>query len=433
MSTKNGFLLERYPVRASLWGQAEADPGTVLAGEQSCDVVVVGAGLAGLSTAYFLRQADPALRVRLLEAEYVGFGASGRNFCNVAQLAKTEIALFIQRLGREGARFLIDHQARMFEDFQSLLREEDIGCEFAVADLLHVARREQDAASLAEIYQLHREFGFPSELLDEAGARERVNLASFGGLSTARNGYAQPFLLCRGLRAAVLRNGVTLHEGTPMTGLSRRGGRVVVLTPRGHVSADTCVLATNAATPALGVGVNAITPTYTYAIATEPLDDESHERLGWSQQHRLINDFGDRYWYMQLRPNRQLLIGDATSRPVTGDGVSLPVHENTPAFRRIHAELVARFPWLEDARIDCAWGGPLDMTASRLPVTAEISGGVWLNAGYSARGVLMAALSGRVVAPALTGRRQPGDDGYRRFAELVLRAERPNISVPAGW
>jgi gamma-glutamylputrescine oxidase len=433
MSTKNRFLLERYPVRASLWGQAEADPGTVLEGDEICDVVVVGAGLAGLSTAYFLRQADPALRVCLLEAEYVGFGASGRNFCNVAQLVKTDIALFVERLGREGARFLVDHQARMFEDFQSLLREEDINCEFAIADLLHVARREHDATSLAQIRALHREFGFPSELLDAAQMRGRVNLASFGGLSTARNGYAQPFLLCRGLRAAVLRSGVRLHEGTPMTRLSRCSGRIMVHTPHGLVRARACVLATNASTPVLGVGVGAITPTYTYAIATEPLGEEVHERLGWSPRHRLINDYGDRYWYMQLRPNRQLLIGDATSRPVTGDGVSLPPHENTEAFRRIHAELIARFPWLESARIDCAWGGPLDMTASRLPVMAEISEGLWLNAGYSARGVLMAALSGRVVAPALTGAHQQGDDGYQRFAELILGTERHNIRVPDHW
>lgn len=416
-------LLERYPVRSSFWGVAFVDDESVLRADESCEVLVIGGGLAGLSTAYHLLARRPAMSVILLEAEYCGFGASGRNFCNVAQLSKTDIGELTGRFGDEAMRFVVRHQERMFADFQQLIETEGIDCEFAVADLLHLAYLEADAARLRQIRDAHRVYGYPSQLLNREEARARINLRALAALSTGWNGYAQPFLFTRGLRAAAVRHGLRVHEGSRVVGLQRVGGVWVATTPHGSVSAPWCVLATNASTPSLGFELGRISPSYTYALATQPLEPEAFERIGWSPLHRLINDFGEHYWYMQMRPNRQLLVGDATRRPTTGDGVTLPAHDNVAAYRRIHAEIVTRFPWLEDVTIDCAWGGPLDMTAHRLPTVAPVDDGLWLNAGYSARGYLMAALSGRVIAPSLTGVRSNDDADYARFAQIVLSGE----------
>jgi Glycine/D-amino acid oxidases (deaminating) len=413
-------LLDTYPVRPSFWGVPPAVEAAEFVGDEDCDLLVVGGGLAGLSTALHCLRRDPSLSVTLLEARYCGYGASGRNFCNVAQLAKTDIGVFIDSFGAASTAFIVEHQAQMFIDFQQLLAAEAISCEFAVAELLHLAHTDVDAERMGRIRELHASYGFPSELLDSEAARDRINLDATAALSTGWNGYAQPFMASRGLRAAALRRGLRLHESSAVTHLAREGSAWVATTQNGRVRSRTCVLATNASTPALGIAIGRLTPTYTYALATEPLEQAAFEQIGWSPRHRLINDFGERYWYMQMRPNRQLLIGDATTRPTTGDGITLPPHNDQSAYRRIHAELITRFPWLEGVGIDCAWGGPLDMTASRLPTVQPIDDGLWLNAGYSARGYLLASLSGRVIAPVVTEVAADGDAEYARFASVVL-------------
>lgn len=407
-----------YPVKDSFWETTVPSAEPKLETDMAVDLVIIGGGLAGLSTAYYAKKYSPSTSIALLEQSFCGYGASGRNFCNVAQLARSGISALVRNFGDENARFIIDHEARMFEDFQSLLDAEDIECEFTISDILQVAVTEDLVSGLARIHKQHSEYGFPSELFDAQQTRDLINMNVYGGLSTGRNGYAQPFKLSQGLKAAVLKTGVDLFENTPVARITSNNSLLELLTPTGRVKAKRCVVATNAYAPRMGVGRSIISPTYTRVLATVPLDAGQIEQFGWNERHRVIMDAGINYWYMQLRPNGQFLLGDAMHSEPPLDGTTIPIHNDHQAFDKIYQEMISRFPWLAGVNIDCAWGGPLGMTESGLPLTGQIAENLYINAGYNGRGVLMAALSGKSLAPIVANCEAEPD--YERYRRLVL-------------
>ena len=424
------MVLEAYPVRTSYWSDTPAS-GPALSEDAVSDVVVVGAGLAGLSSAYFLKRAEPGLSITVLEADHVARGASGRNFGSVPQLGRSDPDLLEDLLGPVEARFVVDHQARMLEDFEGLLRDEDISCDYERSNVLLLARDSHSLERVDYLAEAHRRLGYPSQRLTAHELRSCVGLDGLGGLSCGRQGFVDPFALTTGLADAARRLGVQIYESSPVTTLTKHARGVVVRTPTGSVAADRCVLATNAYSPALGAGRGWITPTYTYVLATAPLDEEQRRGLGWdTARHRQAFDAGrlGEYYYMQLRPNGQFLMGGGLA-PTSPDGVSIPRHDDADHYRRIHAEMAVRFPSLAAAEIVGAWGGPVAMTPTGLPTTAAVNERLLVNAGYNGRGVLMATLSGKVVANRLAPR--AGGEDYARYARdlLELRVD----EVPVDW
>ncbi|MHB2029354.1 MAG: NAD(P)/FAD-dependent oxidoreductase, partial [Acidimicrobiales bacterium] len=236
------------------------------------------------------------------------------------------------------------------------------------------------------------------------------------------------FHLTRGLMGAVVKRGVRVHETSRVVSLGRAKDAVVVSTEFGSITAPNCVFALNAYSPLLGIGRNAILPTYTYVIATSPLSVDARELLGWHQRHRIVLDAGLNYYYMQLRPNGQFLMGGGGRPPVPRNPGTLPLHDAPHEYARIHREMLDRFPFLETAEIVTAWGGPLDLTESGFPIVARVTPGVFVNAGYNGRGLLMATLSGKALAGEVLGADtvEPAD---RRFADLILRRGVDRVEV----
>jgi glycine/D-amino acid oxidase-like deaminating enzyme len=420
---------QAYPVRTSYWAEMPA-PGAGLSEDLVTDVVVVGGGLAGLSSAYFLQRAEPGLSVTVLEAGCAGTGASGRNFGSVPQLGRSDPDLLEELLGPAEARFVADHQARMLDDFEALLDEEGISCGFERSNVLLLARDERSLARIGYLAEAHGRLGYPSRLLSADEVRGCLAVDSLGGLSCARQAFVDPFALTTGLAGAARRRGVRICEFSPVTALARTGSTVVARTAAGSVTARRCVLATNAYSPGLGTGRGWFAPAYTYVLATAPLDEEQLDGLGWdTTRHRQAFDAGrlGEYYYMQLRPNGQFLMGGGPA-PGSRDGVTLPPHDDPGQYRRIHDELRTRFPALAEAGIDAAWGGPIAMTPTGLPTTAALDGQVLVNAGYNGRGVLMATLSGRVLVNLVAGP-EHRDEAYARYARDLLQLRVDEVAV----
>jgi glycine/D-amino acid oxidase-like deaminating enzyme len=413
-------MIDTYPVTTNFWGEVEPDRSTILTGDHSVDVAVVGGGIAGMSSAYYLKKADPSLDVAIIERACLGHGASSRNFGNVSQLVRLAIPEFADQLDTVSVRFVVEHQARMLDEYEDFISAEGIECEFARIRCLDIAYDEHAGSELTTIAELHERYGYPSRLLDADETQSEIALPALAALSSSRNGYQHPFELTRGFRQAVLRAGVRVHEATRCTAIEEVRGRVRLHANNGSMTARRAVIATNADTPALGLGTDQIWPSYTYVLATEPLTEGQLSTLGLTGRHRLLLDRAptEKHCYMQVRPDGCLLFGGGMV--MAGPGSTKPPHDNLPAYRQLHAEMVRRFPSLADVRIVAAWGGPLDFTATGMPIWAKISDAVVLNAGYNARGALLGAMSGKVMVGLVLGPDYAFDD-YVRFADFLGR------------
>src|SRR6478735_4718249 len=213
------------PPTSSLWH--DSLPATEWARERGpltadteADVVIVGGGYTGLWTAYYLAERRPEWRIVVLEAEVVGFGASGRNGGWCSALLPMSLAAIATDHGRAAARRVQLAMEATVDEVGSVVDAESIDCGFAKGGSLHVARSPAQAARVQREVSEHHAFGFGDDdvrWLDADATRERVGMSDVHGASfTPHCAALDPARLVRGLAAAVERRGVVIHEHTPV-------------------------------------------------------------------------------------------------------------------------------------------------------------------------------------------------------------------------
>ncbi len=267
----------------SLWHDTAGDdfePRPSLPGPASYDVVVVGAGLTGLWTAYYLQRADPGLRIAVLEQEVAGFGASGRNGGWCSALFPTSWATLVERGGADGA--LRQHRAMQETVLEvgRVAEAEGIDAHYQRGGTVVMAHTEVQLARMVDEVETARARGFTEDdlrLLSPTDAREQMSTAgALGGTYTPHCAAIHPARLVRGLARVVEGAGVALFEQTRVTAIEPG----VVRTDAGDVRAEVILRATEGYTPRLrGLG-RAIAPVYSLMVATEPLPDETWSAIG---------------------------------------------------------------------------------------------------------------------------------------------------------
>lgn len=392
----------------SLWlDRLVDDPLTArpsLAGDTSVDVAIVGAGFTGLWTALYLAEADPSLRIAVVEREISGFGASGRNGGWCSALLPMSLNGLASRHGRAAA---IAMQRAMHDTVDEVLagaRRHGIDCDAVKGGYLHAATARPHLERLRAEVEEARSWGFGDEhlrLLDREEAAARVSVAGLlGAALTPHCAAIDPAKLVRGLAHAVERAGVALHEGTAAESIEPHRVR----TAHGTVTADVVVRATEGFTPQFADSRRAVVPIYSLMIATEPLPDEVWATIGWSGRETL-NDARRMIIYGQRTADGRIAFG----------GRGAPYHFGSavrPEFdrdRRVHAllreTLVALFPSVADARITHQWGGPLGATRDwHCSVRLDRDTGMAWAGGYVGDGVATSNLAGRTLADLITGR-----------------------------
>jgi glycine/D-amino acid oxidase-like deaminating enzyme len=374
-----------------------------LPGSRECDVAIVGGGYTGLWTAYYLKKARPDLRIAILEREFAGFGASGRN----GGWLSAEFAGSRERhAAARGRAAMVALQHAMFAAVDEVIRvaaAEGIDADIHKGGLIHVATNPaQQRRIVAELADL-RGWGFAEEdmrLLDAEELRTRLRVA--GALAATYSPHCariQPAKLAVGLARVVAGLGVDIFEDTTVTEIRPRDGkrRPAAVTARGTVTADHVIRATEGFTASIAGQRRQWLPMNSSMIVTEPLPDEAWREIGW-QGRELFGDEAHAYIYAQRTADDRIAIGGRGvpyrygSRTDDG-GVTQP--RTVAALRAVLTRL---FPAAAQARIQHAWCGVLGVPRDWCStVHVDHATGLGWAGGYVGSGVTTTNLAGRTL------------------------------------
>jgi glycine/D-amino acid oxidase-like deaminating enzyme len=394
-----GATLERHDAHGYWLAEAgSARPAPPLDGERSADVVVVGGGYTGLWTAWHLKQLEPEASVIVLEAEACGAGPSGRNggFVNGLWFS-------LPNLRREFGDPAAIAVARAAQDSVAAIgdfcREHEVDAWYRQAGYLQVSTAPAWDDAWAPITSACRELGEPDACVPVDAEAVRARCASpvfregafYRGAATV-----QPARLAHGLAARVREHGVEVHEQTEVGSVRRRGADVVAETAGGRVRAKAAVIAIGGAIAGLPGMRRRLTLTSSHIAITEPVP-ELLEEIGWTGGE-CITDSRAMIHYFRTTPDGRIAFGWGGGRVGFGARTDGRNERDAGVIDELGRHLVRFFPGLEGRRLTHAWGGPIDVSPSHLPVIAALEPGVHCAFGYTGHGVGPSHLLGRSLA-----------------------------------
>jgi glycine/D-amino acid oxidase-like deaminating enzyme len=359
-----------------------------LDGNIRVDVAIIGGGLTGLWTAYYLLRQSPGLSVAVLEKEIAGFGASGRNGGWCSALFPRSTASLAKAHGLEPALAMRRAMIATVDEVGRVAAEEAIACDFAKGGTIAFARTPVQArAADAEVAEATH-FG-----VDPLERRE----ASVFDPNCAR---VHPAKLVRGLAHAVERIGGTIYEQTEV--LDWEAGSV--RTGRGTVSAASVIVATEGYGATLPKTRRRILPLYSLMIATEPLPESTWAEIG-IEHGQTFTDYRHLLVYGQRTADNRFAFGGRGARYHWGSAIR-PGYDRVPrVFEHLQTALTELFPQARDAVVTHRWGGPLGVPRDwHASVRYDPQSGIGAAGGYVGDGLSTTNLAGRTLADLVLGR-----------------------------
>jgi gamma-glutamylputrescine oxidase len=363
-----------------------------LQGSQRADICVIGGGFTGVSAA--LNLAEAGFDVVLLEAERIGFGASGRCGGLIGSGQRKDVLEMEALFGKERARMLWDFAEAGKAEIRGRVEKHDIRCDLQSGQVegIHKASYCGWPAKLSEV--LADRYDYPHcRALNRDEVRQMVATDTFlEGLWDGEAATLHPLNYVLGLARAAQEAGVKIHENSRVTGYTR-GDPATVTTAAGTVQASFIVLACNGYLGKLERRVaGKIMPINNFMIATEPLGEARagqliSGRFGVHDTRFVVN-------YFRLSDDHRLLFGG-------GENYRPGFPRDIEGFVRPY--MLKLFPQLDDVGVDYAWGGTLSVTVNRLPHVGRLPPNLYFAQGYSGHGISIASFAGKVVAEAIAG------------------------------
>ena len=389
------------------------ESGSPLAGDDECDVCIVGGGLTGLWTAYYLAKADPGLRISVLEAEFVGYGASGRNGGWLSAELPGSLARYARGPhGAEGAERLVTALRATVDEVIAVCRDEGIEADIVRGGVVFVAR------TPAQLARLHAdEPEPPAKLLTADEVTQRIAVAgALGGHLDPDCARVQPARLVQGLAAVVRRLGVTIHERTRVTaiepGLARTSG--------GTVRAPYVLRCLEGYTAGLAGQRRTWLPMNSAIVVTEPLTDSQWDAIGW-RGSELLGDLAHAYCYAQRTADGRIALGGRGIPYRFGSRTDVDGRTQAWTIESLRRTLADLFPQIADVRLAQAWCGvlgvPRDWCAS---VGLDPGTGLGWAGGYVGNGLSATNLAGRTLCDLVLD----ADSDLRRLAWTNRRVRR---------
>ena len=396
-----------------------------LAGDVAADVCVVGGGFTGVNTA--LELAARGRDVVLLEANRIGWGASGRNGGQVTGSLSGDAAMareFGRVLGDRTADYIWDLRWRGHGILKARVAEHGIDC-----DLKHghvqTAMKPAHVAELRAMYEEALARGMGDEVAWVEGAEMRALVESplyLAGLVNRRNMHLHPLDLCRGEARAAAGMGVRIFEESAVIAVEP-GTPVTVRTASGTVRAGQVLLAGNAY-HRLGRGRmrGALFPASLGVVATEPLSEEVARAI--NPQDLAIYDNRFVLDYHRLSADRRLIFGGGTN--YSGRDSRDIAAELKPAIE-------ATYPRLKGVRIDYGWTGKAGIIVNRIPHLGRVAPNLWYAEGYSGHGIATSHVVAEIMAKAMTGDAEEFDlFAQVRHLRLPVGARAGHLALAAG-
>ena len=379
-------------VNTSLWASQVPPPTRrpPVDGDRRVDVAIVGAGYTGLWTAHSILRRDPTVSVCLIDAEHVGFGASGRNggWCIGEMAGGLDAAIDLSRRaghGVDGGVRLTRAVMDTVDEVGRVVAEAGIDCGFVKGGAIRVARTAPQLDRQRADVEEHRQFGFTDDdmhMLDADEARDAFAATDvIGGLRFAAGARIQPLRLVLGLACEVERLGGVIHESTPASEI--RSGEIV--TPHGRITADVIVRATEGYTRDLRGERRTLIPFSSSMVATEPLPADMWDEIGLAGFETFADD-RRMVVYGQRTTDDRIAFGGRGAPYLFGSVVRTD-HSDPSVSDRIVRTLHELLPIVRDVPITHRWGGVLGIPRDWRPSVGldRASGLAWAG-GYVGRG-----------------------------------------------
>ena len=361
-----------------------------LAGRKEVDVIIVGAGFAGLATALGLQERGNR-SIAILEAEQIGFGASGRNGGFVSAGFSLDNAALISQIGRPQARALYQLTVAAVELIRQRIKRYDIACEDNHAGVL-LANWFDDDRELHRIREfMLREFDVDLTPVSREQCRDWLRSDRYFGALHEHNAFHfQPLKYAQGLAATLAQSGVAVHEQSRVLTIESRGGGHVLTTAAGELHCREVVICCGGYLDNLYPKLaQAVLPIATYVMTTEPLGSRLHEAM---RTQAAVYD--SRFAFDYYRPL-------ADSRMLWGGRISIRERSPDAVAKRLYRDLLKVYPQLAGIKIDHAWSGLMSYASHKMPQLGQLPNGIWYAMGFGGHGIGPTTVAGEVIAKAI--------------------------------